>query len=138
MDTRADAFTFRPIGVIRTPFTELDEAPRQGALAPDAKGTIELDPRLAEGLATLEECSHVVLLFAFHRSAGYELQVRTRRSGRVRGLFASRAPNRPNPIGLTVVKLDRVEGNCLHVAGVDMLDGTPLLDIKPYAPDLIP
>jgi tRNA-Thr(GGU) m(6)t(6)A37 methyltransferase TsaA len=133
-----EAFTFRPIGVIRTDFTEPADAPRQGALAPDAKGIVELDPGLAEGLATLDEGSHVVLVFAFHRSAGYELQVTTRRSGRIRGLFATRAPNRPNPIGLTVVKLDRVEGSRLHVSGVDMLDGTPLLDIKPHAPDLIP
>jgi tRNA-Thr(GGU) m(6)t(6)A37 methyltransferase TsaA len=134
----ADAFTLRPIGVIRTDFKEPGDAPRQGALAPDAKGIVELDPRLADGLATLDGSSHIILLFAFHRSAGYELQVRTRRSGRVRGLFATRAPNRPNPIGLTVVKLDRVEGSRLHVSGVDMLDGTPLLDIKPHAPDLVP
>jgi tRNA-Thr(GGU) m(6)t(6)A37 methyltransferase TsaA len=138
MDAGADAFTFRPIGVIRTEFKEPGDAPRQGALAPDAKGVVELDPRLAEGLDTLEDSSHVVLLFAFHQSAGYELKVKTRRSGRIRGLFATRAPNRPNPIGITVVKLDRVEGTRLHVSGVDMLDGTPLLDIKPHAPDLIP
>ena len=138
MDAAGDAYTFRPIGVIRTDFKEPSDAPRQGALAPDAKGIVELDPRLADGLATLEGSSHVVLLFAFHRSVGYELQVTTRRSGRIRGLFATRAPRRPNPIGLTVVKLDRVEGTRLHVSGVDMVDGTPLLDIKPHAPDLIP
>jgi tRNA-Thr(GGU) m(6)t(6)A37 methyltransferase TsaA len=137
-DAKADAFAYRPIGVIRTDFKEPGDAPRQGALAPEAKGIVELDPRLAEGLATLDEGSHVVLLFAFHRSAGYELQVKTRGSGKIRGLFATRAPSRPNPIGLSVVKLDRVEGSRLHVSGVDMLDGTPLLDIKPHAPDLIP
>jgi tRNA-Thr(GGU) m(6)t(6)A37 methyltransferase TsaA len=134
-DRAGGAFTFRPIGMIRTPFNEPGEAPRQGALAPEVKGTVELDPGLAEGLDTLAECSHVVLVFAFDRTRGYELKVTTRRSGRVRGLFATRAPRRPNPIGITVVKLDRVEGTRLHVSGVDMLDRTPLLDIKPRGPD---
>jgi tRNA-Thr(GGU) m(6)t(6)A37 methyltransferase TsaA len=138
MGAGADAFTFRPIGVIRTDFKDPDDAPRQGALMPEAKGVVELDPALAEGLETLDEGSHIVLLFAFHRAAGCELKVRTRRSGRTRGLFATRAPTRPNPIGITVVKLDRIEGTRLHVSGVDMLDETPLLDIKPHAPDLIP
>ncbi|MHC4218147.1 MAG: tRNA (N6-threonylcarbamoyladenosine(37)-N6)-methyltransferase TrmO [Planctomycetota bacterium] len=134
-DGAGGAFTFHPIGVIRTPFNAPDEAPRQGALAPEVKGTVELDPGFTEGLETLDECSHVVLVFAFDRARGYEMKVRTRRSGRVRGLFATRAPRRPNPIGITVVKLDRVEGTRLHVSGVDMLDGTPLLDIKPRGPD---
>jgi tRNA-Thr(GGU) m(6)t(6)A37 methyltransferase TsaA len=132
----AGAFAFRPIGVIRTPFAEPGDAPRQGALAPQANGTIELDPHYAAGLDGLEGKSHVALLWVFHRSEGYDLRVTPHGRDRERGLFSTRAPCRPNPIGLTVVKLERVEDTRLHVLGVDMVDGTPLLDIKPSNPEL--
>jgi tRNA-Thr(GGU) m(6)t(6)A37 methyltransferase TsaA len=132
----AGAFAFRPIGVIRTPFAEPGDAPRQGALAPEAKGTVELDPHYAEGLDGLQQKRHVALLWVFDRSEGCSLRVTPHGRDRERGLFSTRAPCRPNPIGHTVVRLDRVEDNRLHVRGVDMADGTPLLDIKPASPEL--
>ena len=129
-----DRFVFRPIGVIRTPYAEPAGTPIQGALAAEVPGTVEVDPALADGLADLDGFSHVILLYAFHRSEGFALTVTPYLDDEQRGLFATRAPRRPNPIGLTVVRLRSVEGTTLHVAGVDMLDGTPLLDIKPYTP----
>jgi phenylacetic acid degradation protein len=132
----AQAFAFRPIGVIRTPFAEPGDAPRQGALAPDTRGSIELAPQYAEGLDGIDAKSHLALLWVFDRAEGVSLRVTPHGRDRERGLFSTRAPCRPNPIGLTVVKLDRVEGHRLHVSGVDMADGTPLLDIKPANPEL--
>jgi tRNA-Thr(GGU) m(6)t(6)A37 methyltransferase TsaA len=93
---------------------------------------VELDPAYEEGLADLDGFSHVILLFGLHRSTGYQLTVTPRLDPAPRGLFATRSPRRPNPIGMTVVRLLAVEGCRLRVQGVDMLDGTPLLDIKPY------
>jgi len=126
--------TLVPIGTIRTPHLEPCGAPIQGAFAADAEGRVEVDPTYAEGLADLDGFSHLVLLYAFHRTVGHELSVTPYLDDRPRGLFATRAPRRPNPIGLTVVRLLAVEGTTLRVAGVDMLDGTPLLDIKPHVP----
>jgi tRNA (Thr-GGU) A37 N-methylase len=123
-DDDIGAFTFHPVGVIRTPFTDPDETPRPGVLTPDAKGAVELEPAFAEGRADLEGCSHVTLLFVFDRARGDDRRARL-------------SPKRPDRIGLTVVKLERMEGNRLHVSGVDVPDGTPLLDIKPGAPGLI-
>ena len=87
------------------------------------------------GLEDLDGFSHIVLLFVFHRSRGFRLRIVPFMDTQPRGLFATRAPNRPNPIGLSVVRLDRIEGGTLHVLNVDMLDGTPLIDIKPYIPE---
>lgn len=124
----------RAIGTIRTPFSEASGAPVQGAFAGDTEGEVVVDPALSAGLADLDGFSHLVVLYAFHRSEGFSLTVTPYLDDRPRGLFATRAPRRPNPIGLTVVRLLGVEGNRLRVAGVDMLDGTPLLDLKPYVP----
>jgi tRNA-Thr(GGU) m(6)t(6)A37 methyltransferase TsaA len=126
----------RPIGVIRTPFARGKGTPIQGALAPDAEGTVEIDPELADGLADLAGFSHLHLLYLFDRTEGYRLRLVPFVDTAERGLFATRAPRRPNPIGMTVVRLLAVEGNTLRVAGVDMIDGTPLLDIKPYLPEV--
>lgn len=124
------------IGTIHTPYTELGRIPRQGALAADVEGAIELDPAYRDGLADLDGFSHIVLLFAFHRSSGSRLRETPATSTQSRGLFATRSPRRPNPIGMTVVRLLEVAGDRLRVAGVDMLDGTPLLDIKPHVPGI--
>lgn len=123
-----------PIGTIRTPFREPKGAPVQPVAAGGAEGVVELDPRYAEGLRDLEGFERVWLLYWFHQAAPARMTVRPFLDDTDRGLFATRAPCRPNPIGLSCVRLLRVEGNRLHVADVDMLDGTPLLDIKPYAP----
>lgn len=104
------------------------------AAAADATGTIELRPDFQAGLQDLAGFSHIILLYHFHRSQGFALTVVPFLDTQPRGLFATRAPRRPNPIGLSVVRLQRIENGVLHVQGVDMLDGTPLLDIKPYVP----
>jgi tRNA-Thr(GGU) m(6)t(6)A37 methyltransferase TsaA len=125
----------RPIGVIRTPFTVQAGTPIQARFAVGVEGTVELAPEFAEGLADLDGFSHVILLYAFHASSGFNLRVTPYLDKQARGLFATRAPRRPNPIGLSVVRLLGIEGTLLRVADVDMLDGTPLLDIKPFVPD---
>jgi tRNA-Thr(GGU) m(6)t(6)A37 methyltransferase TsaA len=125
---------FEPIGVIHSPFTCKDRAPIQPCRSKEA-GWIEVLPELQAGLGDLEGFSHVILLYAFHCSEpGCELLVTPFLDGEPKGLFATRFPRRPNPIGLSVVRLVRREGNTLHVDGIDVLDGTPLLDIKPCVP----
>lgn len=140
--SRAHALTATPIGVVRSPFRDRRDAPRQPAAARGVAGTIELfaDPGLEHGLCDLESWSHVWVLFWFHRNAGFRPKVQPPRSAHKRGVFATRSPYRPNPIGLSLVRLQRVVGRVLHVLDVDMLDGTPVLDLKPYVPytDAVP
>lgn len=104
----------------------------KGALG--VKGKAIINPDLEEGLQDLEGFSHIILIYCFHLSRGYSLKVKPFIDIVERGVFATRAPRRPNPIGLSVVRLTSVEDNVLHIENVDILDGTPLLDIKPYAP----
>ncbi len=125
---------FKPIGVIHSPFLQRRAMPIQAAFAEGAVGTVELHPQYVDGLKDLEGFSHLILLYHFHLSDGYQLQVRPFLDEATRGVFATRAPNRPNPIGLSVVRLTRVEGATLRILDVDVVDGTPLLDIKPYVP----
>lgn len=129
-----DSITFRPIGVVRSPFTDPVGMPIQPGGARGVRGEVEVDPAFAAGLADLEEFSRIILLYAFHRSEGYRLRVVPFLDDCEHGVFATRAPRRPNPIGLSVVRLVGVEGRRLLIEDVDILDGTPLLDIKPYVP----
>ena len=131
-------YTFKPIGVIKTPFTEKEGTPIQGGIHPESKGKVEVYREYAEGLLDLGGFSHIILLYVFHKSKGYNLKQKPFLDDKEHGVFAIRSPKRPNPIGLTVVRLEKIEGNILTVSGVDMLDGTPLLDIKPYIPDFDP
>ncbi len=124
----------RPIGVIRTPWKEPAGAPIQPCAAEGARGEVEVFAEYAEGLKDLDGFSHVVLLYHFHGSSGWKPLVRPYMEDVERGVFATRAPRRPNPIGLSVVRLVALRGNVLEVAEVDMLDGTPLLDVKPHVP----
>jgi tRNA-Thr(GGU) m(6)t(6)A37 methyltransferase TsaA len=126
---------FRPIGVIHTPHDDLKGMPIQPTGATGVTGTVEVYEEYREGLADLAGFSHVILLYLFHRSTGFRLKVTPFMDTVERGLFATRAPKRPNPIGLSVVQLDRIDDGVLYVRNVDMVDGTPLLDIKPYVPD---
>ena len=130
----------RPIGVIRTPFADREGMPRSTSQAAGIKGTAEVFEAYRAGLKDLDGFSHVILIWHLDRSEGFRLEVVPPKQTQTRGLFATRSPHRPNPIGLSVVRLDRVVDGVLHVEGVDMLDGTPLLDIKPYIPasDSIP
>ena len=126
-------FTLQPIGVICTPFTSPSEVPIQAARS-DTVGRVEVYPEYAPGLAELDGFSHVILVYWFHRADGFSLTVRPYLDNELHGLFATRYPARPNPIGLSIVELVAVDGYTLRVRGVDVLDGTPLLDIKPFVP----
>lgn len=126
---------YRPIGIIHSPFTELSGMPIQPPGAAGVEGTIELFPEYVNGLKDLEGFSHVIILYHFHQSKGFNLHVVPFMDSRPRGVFATRAPKRPNPIGLSVTKLQKTQGNILYVENIDILDGTPLLDIKPYVPE---
>ncbi|WP_052341204.1 tRNA (N6-threonylcarbamoyladenosine(37)-N6)-methyltransferase TrmO [Salinarimonas rosea] len=123
------------IGRIRTPWTRREECPKNPASS-DAPCTIELDPRFAQGLADLETFSHVIVLYWMDRAARDLVVQRPRSHGAPRGVFALRSPARPNPIALSCVRLERIEGTHLHVRGLDCLDGTPLIDLKPYLPSI--
>jgi tRNA-Thr(GGU) m(6)t(6)A37 methyltransferase TsaA len=126
--------TFKPIGVIHTPFTEPGNTPIQGCFAPEARGSVELQPEYAPGLKDLEGFSYIWLLYCFHRAAGYDLLTKPFLDKEKKGVFATRYFRRPNSLGMSLVCLEGIEGSTLKIAGVDMLDGTPLLDIKPYMP----
>jgi len=128
----SDGVTYRPIGVLRTPHADPKAAPIQPVYADGAEGRAEISSEFAEGLADLDGFSHVILLYHLHRAPPAKLTVKPFLEDAAHGVFATRAPCRPNPIGLSVVRLLRREGTVLHLADVDMLDGSPLLDIKPY------
>ena len=126
---------YQPIGIIHSPFKELAGMPIQPAGAKGVTGTIDIDPAYAEGLTGLDGFSHIILIYHFHRSPVYELKVKPFLDDELHGVFSTRAPARPNPIGISVVKLIRIAGCTLHIEEVDIIDGTPLLDIKPYVPE---
>jgi tRNA-Thr(GGU) m(6)t(6)A37 methyltransferase TsaA len=128
------SITFRPIGVIRSEHTSSEATPIQPVYAADCLGRAEVYPEFADGLADIEGFSHVYLLYWLHRADPPRLRVMPYLQDIERGIFATRAPCRPNPLGMSLVRLIRREGNVLHLAGIDVLDGTPLLDIKPYTP----
>jgi len=125
---------FKPIGIIHSPFKEPKGMPIQPAGAKGIKGTIEVFPEFQDGLKDLDGFSHIILLFHFHLSKSYNLKVMPYMEDEIRGVFATRAPRRPNQIGLSIVRLDKIEDNILHISNVDIIDGTPLLDIKPFVP----
>ena len=124
--------TLHPIGTVRSPYTDRGQIPKGPKAKHDAEGVLELDPELEMGLTDIEGFSHLYVLWIFHRAEGYDLMAKPPTDDRSHGVFATRAPRRPNPIGLTVVELLGRDGPRLRVRGVDMLDGTPILDIKPY------
>ena len=126
---------YEPIGVIHSPFQTTEGMPIQPSGAIGVQGTVELFPEFGPGLRDLDGFSHIILIYHLHRSVGYSLLVIPFLDSVERGVFATRAPKRPNSIGLSVVRLVRVEGDTLHVEDIDILDGTPLLDIKPYVPE---
>ena len=129
-----EPIVMNPIGVIRTPFKTLEGMPIQPVGAAETEGSVVVDPSYADGLADIEGFSHLILIYAFHQSKGFDLSVKPFLDDRMRGLFSTRAPCRPNPLGLSVVKLLRRQENILHVVNIDVVDGTPLLDIKPCVP----
>ena len=131
-------FTSRPIGFVSSPYKNGGEIPKGLGARHEADGVLKILPEFAPGLTDIEGFSHLVVLWEFDRSQGFELLGTPPSDNRPHGVFATRSPYRPNPIGLTVVELLRREGTDLHVRGVDMLDGTPILDIKPYLSSVPP
>lgn len=127
---------YHPIGLFHTELTPQTGAPRQGILQPENKGTIEVYPEYKEALRDLEKYEYIIVIYHMHLSKGWHTPVRPPRSSHAFGLFATRSPNRPNSIGLSVIKLIKVEGNILHVSGIDAYDKTPVLDIKPWLPSI--
>ena len=128
----ANTISYRPIGVIHSEHVVAERTPIQPVYAAGCKGRAEVFPEFADGLRDLEGFSHIYLIYHFHRAGAVRLAVKPFLQDSERGVFATRAPCRPNAVGLSIVELLRREGNILHLDGVDILDGTPLLDIKPY------
>ena len=126
---------YKPIGVIHSSFKEPKGIPIQPAGAQGIDGTVELFPEYTEGLKDVEGFSHLILIYHFHLSKESPLKVKPYMDNKVHGVFAMRGPSRPNSIGISIVRLVRVEGNILHIQDIDIVDGTPLLDIKPYVPE---
>jgi len=134
-DTMPEGITYAPIGIIHSPFDDLRQMPVQPSGEATAPGSAELLPQFAEGLRDLAGFSHVILIYHLHGVRKVDLTVTPFLDSEPHGIFATRAPTRPNAIGLSIVRLLKIEGNILHLANLDILDGTPLLDIKPYVPE---
>lgn len=130
-----DEVKYRAIGIVHSPFKEPRGTPIQPAGAKGVNGSVEIFPEYAKGLDDIGGFSHIILIFHFHLSKGSPLKVKPYMDDELRGVFATRSPSRPNPIGISVVRLLRIEGNILHIRDVDIVNGTPLLDIKPYVPE---
>ncbi len=129
-----NSIIYKPIGVIHSPYTKPKGTPIQPPAAEGVSGTVEVFSEFAEGLNDLEGFSHIILLCHFHLIKETKLLVTPYMDTQTHGVFATRAPGRPNPIGLSIVHLTRIENNILHINGIDIIDGTPLLDIKPFVP----
>jgi tRNA-Thr(GGU) m(6)t(6)A37 methyltransferase TsaA len=126
---------YKPIGIIRSPFKDIKGMPIQPIGAKGVRGRIEIEPEYVDGLKDLVGFSHIILVYHFHLSMGFSLEVKPFMDDRLHGVFATRAPRRPNPVGLSVVRLVRMKGRTLYIEDVDIVDRTPLLDIKPYVPE---
>ena len=126
---------YRPIGIIHTPYKSPAGTPIQPPASKGVEADVEVFEKYAEGLTDLGEFSHIYLIYHFHRSKKFSLKVKPFLDNETHGLFATRAPSRPNSIGLSIVRLTGIKENILHVKNIDVLDGTPLLDIKPYVPE---
>ena len=128
---------YTPIGVIHSPFKEPKGVPIQPITAKNTKGIVEVYPEYSEGLQDLEGFSHIILIYHLHLSRKtYSLKVKPYMDDQLRGLFSTRAPTRPNPIGISTVELVKIKKNILYIKNIDIVDGTPLLDIKPYVPEM--
>jgi tRNA-Thr(GGU) m(6)t(6)A37 methyltransferase TsaA len=125
---------YSPIGIIHSPHEVVKGMPIQPTGAKGIQGTVEIKKKYADGLKDLDGFEYIILIYHFHRSEGYSLEVKPFLDGSLRGVFSTRAPKRPNQIGMSIVRLMKIEGSTLHIEDVDILNGTPLLDIKPYVP----
>jgi len=128
----AQKISYAPIGIIHSPFKELSGIPQQPEMGQGIEGIVEVFPEYADGLEHLEKFRYITLIYHLHQSHKHDLKIEHAGEGELRGIFSTRSPNRPNPIGISVVRLMRVEGSKIFIRDLDILDGTPLLDIKPY------
>ncbi|MFC1669577.1 tRNA (N6-threonylcarbamoyladenosine(37)-N6)-methyltransferase TrmO [Spirochaetota bacterium] len=132
---KSNEIVMKPIGTIHTPFKDVDDnIPIQGKLMPEHEGKVEVNEEYREGLMDIDGFSHLILIYSFHKSSHVKLVGKPYMDNKKHGVFAYRSPHRPNHIGLTIVELIDIKDNTLIIKGVDMVDGTPLLDIKPYNP----
>jgi tRNA-Thr(GGU) m(6)t(6)A37 methyltransferase TsaA len=122
----------QPIGIIHSPFTEKSQIPSQSTKAPDVKAYIELFSKFQKGSLGLKAGQKILIIFGFHQNKRADLQTIPKHGNKLKGIFATRSPHRPNFLGVSVVKLDRIESNKLHFSGCDMMEGSPVWDIKPY------
>ncbi len=134
-EKNVDKIILEPIGIIHSPFDKPEGTPIQPKAAKGREGKVEIFPEYVEGLKDLEEFSHIILLYRFHLIKKTKLKVKPYMDEREHGVFSTRAPSRPNPIGLSVVSLLKIEENLLYIKDIDIVDGTPLIDIKPYVPE---
>ena len=130
-----NTITYTPIGIVHSQFKEPKNVPIQASVSKQSEGIIEIYPQYVEGLRDLEGFSHIMLLYHFHRVTATHLTVKPFLDDQTHGIFATRAPARPNKIGLSVLKLNAIKGNMLQVEELDLLDGTPVLDLKPFVPE---
>ena len=130
-----DEIKYKPIGIIHSPFKEPKGTPIQPAGAKGICGTVEVFPEYTKGLKDIEGFSHLILIYHFHLSSETSLELKPYMDNQAHGVFAMRGPSRPNPIGISIVQLIAAEENILHIQDIDIVDGTPLLDIKPYVPE---
>ena len=126
---------YRPIGTIHTPYKNTKGVPNQPTAGKNVEGTVVMRPEFVAGLKDIEGFSHIFLIYHLHLSTGYSLIVKPFMHEHLRGVFATRSPKRPNSIGISIVRLVKVRGRTMYVKDVDIVDGTPLLDIKPYVPE---
>jgi tRNA (adenine37-N6)-methyltransferase len=126
---------YKPIGVVHSPFKMPQDVPIQSAAAKEVVGSVEVSQEYVEGLKDVEGFSHLILVYHFHLAQQYSLLVTPFLDKRLHGVFSTRAPSRPNPVGVSIVRLTKIEKNLLHIQDVDIIDGTPLLDIKPFVPE---
>jgi len=126
---------YKPIGIIHSPFQQPKGTPIQPTAAKGVDGVVEVFPEYVEGLKDLDGFSHIILIYHFHLFKKFSLKVKPFMDNQIHGVFSTRAPSRPNPIGISTVKVIKIEKNILYIQDVDIVDGTPLLDIKPYVPE---
>ncbi len=127
---------FKPIGIIHSPFKDVKDIPKQPYEGEGINGTIEIFPEFIEGLKGLEKFTHIIIIFNFHLSHNFDLRVVPYNEKQIRGIFATRSPRRPNQIGMSIVRLTSINKNILNISNIDIIDGTPLLDIKPFVKEM--
>lgn len=136
-ENKINEITYKAIGIVSSPFKEPKNTPIQPKASRGAKGIIEIFPKYVDGLKDLDGFSHLILLSHFHLAKSWKLHVTPFLDTEKRGVFATRAPSRPNPIGFSIVRLLKIKENKLYIQDIDLIDGTPILDIKPHVPEFL-